>query len=309
MNWPFPGAGPTLGLFLVCLALAGIWWRERRQADALHRKLQLAAEAESDRLRLRISALQSGQGISGPPAGGVDTPYATDRVTELEGELADLQARHSQARQTVAELEDQLTKLQQRANGLGELEQQVANLSARESELERALAQSGQRLEGNTARAKVAKKANPKKASSKPKVTSKAADGGRTNNKAANGQPNKKAGKKASKKAKKTDGAAGARSSKAKANANAGHRDDLQVFNGIGPAMEKALNEAGVRTWEQVAGLGATDADELVGRLPGGRSRVDRERWIEQAETLIEQYPLGNSYDRPDRKSLARQGS
>jgi predicted flap endonuclease-1-like 5' DNA nuclease len=84
-----------------------------------------------------------------------------------------------------------------------------------------------------------------------------------------------------------------------------GHRDDLQLISGIGPVMERRLNEMGVHTWEQLATLGERDADRLTAELPGISGRVKREGWVEQAVELVARHPLTEPYDRPGRRSVA----
>ena len=65
----------------------------------------------------------------------------------------------------------------------------------------------------------------------------------------------------------------------------AGDDDDLMAVVGIGPAFAQVLQDAGIRTLEQLA---RQDADKLAAQL-GQRvpaERIKRERWIEQAREL-----------------------
>ncbi len=68
------------------------------------------------------------------------------------------------------------------------------------------------------------------------------------------------------------------------------HRDDLKAINGIGPVLEKTLNEFGVQSWEQLAELSAEDVDKVDQAIafPG---RIAREEWVAQAKALVERYP------------------
>ncbi len=61
--------------------------------------------------------------------------------------------------------------------------------------------------------------------------------------------------------------------------------DDLKKLSGVGPALEKKLNEAGVTSFEQIAAW--TDADvETFGEKLSFKGRIEREGWIEQAKEL-----------------------
>lgn len=63
-------------------------------------------------------------------------------------------------------------------------------------------------------------------------------------------------------------------------------RDDLKRIKGIGPAIEKTLNELGIFRLQQIADLGEYDIDRVANRLRGFRSRIYREDWIGQAREL-----------------------
>jgi NADH-quinone oxidoreductase subunit E len=82
------------------------------------------------------------------------------------------------------------------------------------------------------------------------------------------------------------------------------HRDDLQVISGIGPVMERALNDLGIRSWEQLAAMDERAASRLSARLPGVPGRVEREGWVAQAVDLVARHPLTEPYDRPGRAPL-----
>ncbi len=61
--------------------------------------------------------------------------------------------------------------------------------------------------------------------------------------------------------------------------------DDLKKLSGVGPALEKKLNAAGVTSFEQIAAW--TDADvETFGEKLSFKGRIEREGWIEQAKEL-----------------------
>ena len=63
-------------------------------------------------------------------------------------------------------------------------------------------------------------------------------------------------------------------------------RDDLQMIKGVGPAIEKTLNELGIFRFSQIAGMSEYDIDRVAKRLKGFRSRIYREDWMGQAREL-----------------------
>ncbi len=66
-------------------------------------------------------------------------------------------------------------------------------------------------------------------------------------------------------------------------------RDDLQLIKGVGPAIEKTLNEMGISRFDQIAQMSEYDIDRVAHRLKGFRSRIYREDWIGQARDLYDQ--------------------
>jgi predicted flap endonuclease-1-like 5' DNA nuclease len=67
-----------------------------------------------------------------------------------------------------------------------------------------------------------------------------------------------------------------------------GLRDNLRRINGIGPTIEKTLNELGIFRYAQVAALTQYDIVRIGNRLKGSHSRIERENWIGQARELAE---------------------
>lgn len=63
-------------------------------------------------------------------------------------------------------------------------------------------------------------------------------------------------------------------------------RDDLKKIKGVGPAIEKTLNEMGINRFDQIAQMSEYDIDRVAHRLKGFRSRIYREDWIGQARDL-----------------------
>ena len=66
-------------------------------------------------------------------------------------------------------------------------------------------------------------------------------------------------------------------------------RDDLKRIKGVGPAIEKTLNEMGIFSFRQIAEMSEYDIDRVAQRLKGFRSRIYREDWIGQARELRDQ--------------------
>ena len=67
------------------------------------------------------------------------------------------------------------------------------------------------------------------------------------------------------------------------------HRDNLKKIKGVGPAIEKTLNEIGIFNFQQIADMTEYDIDRVARRLKGFHSRIYREDWIGQARTLLDQ--------------------
>ena len=105
------------------------------------------------------------------------------------------------------------------------------------------------------AASKPAKKAAPKKEEA-PKVEAKA-------------EP--KAEKKAAPKKAAPKAAAGA--------------DDLKKLTGVGPALEKKLQEQGVTTFAQIASWGPEEIADMDDKL-SFKGRIERDGWVDQAKAL-----------------------
>ncbi|MBT8090550.1 MAG: hypothetical protein KJO01_10115 [Gammaproteobacteria bacterium] len=63
-------------------------------------------------------------------------------------------------------------------------------------------------------------------------------------------------------------------------------RDNLKKIKGVGPAIEKTLNEMGIFRFQQIADMSEYDIDRVAQRLKGFHSRIYRENWIGQARDL-----------------------
>ena len=68
--------------------------------------------------------------------------------------------------------------------------------------------------------------------------------------------------------------------------ASAGEADDLKKLSGVGPALEKKLNEAGVTTFAQIASWGEAEIAEFDEKL-SFKGRIEREGWVEQAKAIV----------------------
>ncbi|MDH3533886.1 MAG: hypothetical protein OEO82_13215 [Gammaproteobacteria bacterium] len=72
-------------------------------------------------------------------------------------------------------------------------------------------------------------------------------------------------------------------------------RDNLKLIKGVGPAIEKTLNEMGICRFSQIAEMSEYDIDRVAHRLKGFRSRIYREDWIGQARDLHDQKVSGQN--------------
>ena len=72
-----------------------------------------------------------------------------------------------------------------------------------------------------------------------------------------------------------------------------GARDKLQAIKGVGPAIEKTLNEMGIFRFQQIADMSEYDINRVAKHLKGFRSRIYREDWIGQARELRDQESSG----------------
>lgn len=69
--------------------------------------------------------------------------------------------------------------------------------------------------------------------------------------------------------------------------------DNLKRIKGVGPAIEKTLNEMGIFRFNQIAEMSEYDIDRIARRLKGFHSRIYREDWIGQARSLQDQKASG----------------
>ncbi len=62
--------------------------------------------------------------------------------------------------------------------------------------------------------------------------------------------------------------------------------DDLKLIWGVGPEIEKLLNQHGTRSFEQIANWTGKDVSWFEGLLPAFKGRPESEKWVEQCKKL-----------------------
>ncbi|HKL62373.1 MAG TPA: hypothetical protein VJ883_03335 [Woeseiaceae bacterium] len=70
-------------------------------------------------------------------------------------------------------------------------------------------------------------------------------------------------------------------------------RDDLKRIRGIGPVLERLLNDLGIHRLAQIAEFGPDDVERVQAALKDFPDRVERDHWVEQARRLISEYRPG----------------
>lgn len=65
-----------------------------------------------------------------------------------------------------------------------------------------------------------------------------------------------------------------------------GAPDDLKLIKGVGPVLERTLNELGIYRLTQIANLDDQEIGRIAEALPQFPGRIVRDRWIEQAQRL-----------------------
>lgn len=75
-------------------------------------------------------------------------------------------------------------------------------------------------------------------------------------------------------------------------------KDDLARIDGIGPFLERKLNEAGVYTFEQISQWDADRIQEITRQIQFFDGRIEKDDWVGQAKRLLEsslEVPVANS--------------
>jgi predicted flap endonuclease-1-like 5' DNA nuclease len=63
-------------------------------------------------------------------------------------------------------------------------------------------------------------------------------------------------------------------------------KDDLKVINGIGPGIEKRLNEIGIHSYRQISEFTPVLIEQISSSIKFFPGRIERDRWVEQASKL-----------------------
>ena len=65
-----------------------------------------------------------------------------------------------------------------------------------------------------------------------------------------------------------------------------GAPDDLKLIVGVGPVLERMLQQLGITTYRQIARWAERDIDEFDAKLPEFPGRIRRDGWVTQARAL-----------------------
>ncbi len=84
-----------------------------------------------------------------------------------------------------------------------------------------------------------------------------------------------------------------------------GEADDLKRISGIGPVLEKTLNNLGIFHFKQIAAF-TSDNIDWVNKYLSFSGRIERENWVEQARKLADGSVTGspNRYDEQEESDL-----
>ena len=66
-----------------------------------------------------------------------------------------------------------------------------------------------------------------------------------------------------------------------------GKGDDLKEIEGIGPAMEKLVNELGFYHFDQIATWSDDDVTLVDAEMKGFKGRITRDRWVAQSKIIV----------------------
>lgn len=66
----------------------------------------------------------------------------------------------------------------------------------------------------------------------------------------------------------------------------AGAPDDLKLIVGVGPVLERMLQQLGITTYRQIARWTERDIDEFDAKLPEFPGRIRRDAWVTQSRAL-----------------------
>jgi len=63
--------------------------------------------------------------------------------------------------------------------------------------------------------------------------------------------------------------------------------DDLKRIKGLGPKLEKMLNQLGITSFAQIAAWDEADIDRIDAQLGTFAGRIRRDSWVDQAKLLV----------------------
>jgi predicted flap endonuclease-1-like 5' DNA nuclease len=69
--------------------------------------------------------------------------------------------------------------------------------------------------------------------------------------------------------------------------ARGGKADDLKEIEGIGPAMERLLNELGFHHFDQIASWSEADVALVDAEMKTFKGRITRDKWVSQARIIV----------------------
>ncbi len=65
-------------------------------------------------------------------------------------------------------------------------------------------------------------------------------------------------------------------------------KDDLTKIDGIGPFIEKKLNEVGIISFQQLAAMDQSEIDRVTAAIQFFPGRIERDNWVGQASGLVD---------------------
>ena len=71
-----------------------------------------------------------------------------------------------------------------------------------------------------------------------------------------------------------------------RARAQQAEKDDLTLIDGLGPFLEKKLNDAGVFSYDQIADWDKADIDRITQTIRFFEGRIEKDNWVGQARRL-----------------------
>jgi len=309
-------------------AALGVWRWDRRRLVGRYEKRRLAAEAESDRLRLRISALRAAETRAAESAEELARlrPVAA-RVPVLEDELAGARARadrldrtEEQLTQARLELEQLTGRLDTHVHRRRRAARELQTVSAMAAKAEQDAAEARSMVAA--AKALVARRDETILALEQrlARLDEFRAAGGSAPGGKGEKVARRKGDRTSAKKGKKDKAGKKGAEKKARKPAPGGptpspirpgpdHDDDLKAIPGIGPVVERALHRVGIRSWEQVAALSAADLARVAAATDSAPAQLERDDWVGGARRLLARHrppagPVGDTGHRDDLQAI-----